>query len=87
MSFTIYWSRRITEKMNSFIYTHSVPSCVQRLEFHPLMACVCAWHPNKAEGDSWAKRHGIAVTHGICADCKKRVDAETVDSMREAAVD
>lgn len=76
--------------MNSFVYIRSVPSCVLWLEFRPLTACVCAWHPNKAEGDSWAKRHGIAVTHGICADCKNRMDwetAEAVESTREAVVD
>ena len=58
------------------IHTRSVPSCVLWLEFNPLVACICAWHANKAEGDAWAKRKAIPVTHGICGTCEAQMKRE-----------
>lgn len=64
------------------LFTRTAPACVQWVQFNPLMACVCAWCPDKAEGDEWAKKQEIPVTHGICAACAKKQELQFAEAIK-----
>ena len=47
----------------------ALPSCVTSFDRAVGIARVCAWCPDKAEGDKWATDQQMQVTHGICEAC------------------
>lgn len=47
------------------------PTCI--LSVRPdLFASVCAYCPDKAEGDAWCEARGYQASHGICERCEAR---------------
>lgn len=33
------------------------------------VARICAWCPDKKQGEEWAQNRGYETTHGICPKC------------------
>lgn len=63
------------------------PKCIRstRIVLGQRFASVCAFCPDKKEGDLWAEANNFVASHGICSQCLPVQFPEAPASLLESA--